>query len=413
MNRVFLKNIFTLVSGTAIAQLIAILAIPILTRLYSPEDFGLLATVVTISAFVATFSTLSYESAIVLEGDRPDAMSLVKLCFMLAFVISIAAGLLSLVYFGIENWPLSLFSMFTALLLSFSNIWWAYANMLVMYKVISKSQIIKSLIVVLSQLLIANFYISEYGLIIGNITGILISVIVLFATFDIARVFKESNYDSIKRVIKKYKAFPFYTAPQNLTGYFLDNFPIFIIGFLYSPATLGFYFLSKKMVQIPGGILGAAVKRVFYREAAILTDNGKFLELKALYKKMVLYLSSIIFVPILLMFMYSLDIFVYIFGSEWSESGNYAKWMVLSFGALFVMAPTRVLFLIFKKQKQLLGLDLGIGILSSSSFVIVNYYFSLLDAVAVFSTITAICYILIIVGWFVFFKKNKFLKLTL
>jgi len=406
MRSAFSKNVVTLISGTAISQLIVILATPIVTRLYSPADFGLLATVITIAAFVATFSTLSYESAIVLEGDRPDIMSLIKLCLVLGVVLSLVAGLLSLMYFGIENWLLSIFSMFTALLLSFANIWWAYSNMLGMYKVISKSQIVKSLIVILSQLLIAYFYLFEYGLIIGHIFGLLISVIVLFMTFDMTRVFQQSSYDSVKRVMKKYKDFPLYTAPQNLIGYFLDNFPIFVIGFLYSPATLGFYFLSKKVVQIPGGILGSAVKRVFYREAVILIDSGKLLELKALYNKMVLYLSFIILIPVVFIFVYSSDVFVYIFGSEWSESGHYAKWMALSFGALFVMAPTRVLFLIFKKQKKLLGLDLGIGLLSASSFLAVNYFYSLIDAVAVFSIILSICYTAIIAGWFSYFKKN-------
>lgn len=410
MKNIFLRNIFTLVSGTAIAQLIAFLAIPILTRLYTPESFGFLATVVTISAFVATFSTLSYESAIVLEGDRPDSMILLRLCFTLAVVISVLTGLLSLIYFKIENWHLSIFSMISALLLSFSNIWWAYANMLGMYNVISRSQIIKSLFVVISQLIIAYLYFSDYGLILGSIIGILISVIILFASFDTKRVFKEFNYVSIKKVIKKYKAFPLYTAPQNLTGYFLDNFPIFFIGLLYSPATLGFYFLAKKLVQIPGGLLGISVKRVFYREAVALKDKGKFSELRALYKKMVLYLSFIILVPVIFIFMYSMDFVVYVFGSEWSESGKYAKWMMLSFGALFVMSPTRVLFLIFNKQKQLLYLDLGIGLLTSLSFVAVNYYYSLIDAVAVFSVITSICYIIIVLGWFVYFRENKFLK---
>ena len=84
----FVKNVATLVAGTSVAQLIPILISPILTRIYSPEDFGLYATIVAISSVCAISSCLRYEYAIVQEKNKESAISLVKLSFYICFIFS-------------------------------------------------------------------------------------------------------------------------------------------------------------------------------------------------------------------------------------------------------------------------------------------------------------------------------------
>jgi lipopolysaccharide exporter len=405
MKNSFIKSILTLVNGTAVSQFIVVMAMPMLTRLYTPSDFGMLAIVITIAGFITTFSTLSYESAIVLEEDV-NVSSLVALCFLILIILSLAAGVFTLPYFGIENWHLSIYIMLMVLFLSSTNILFAFINRQGAYQKISKSQIVRALVIITSQLLIGYFIVTEYGLIIGNIFGSFIALIVLFLTLKDANLHQIVNILSLKRMMKKHKDFPRFTAPQNLIGFLLDNFPIFVIGLLYDASTLGFYFLSKKIVQIPGGVLGSAVKRVFYREASILTKNENILDLKKLYVKMVSYMALLIVIPILVVFVYAPEIFSLILGKEWLSSGYYAKWMILSFGALFVMAPTRVLFLVFKRQKQLLTLDLFIGSASVIGFLMANLYYDLITAVAVFSIISAIGYIIIVIGWFFYFQKH-------
>ena len=76
----FIRNVSILVSGTIVAQVIAVLASPILSRLYSPEQFGEYAIFITIVGLLSTISSLSYEMAIVKQKEEFDANSLFKIC---------------------------------------------------------------------------------------------------------------------------------------------------------------------------------------------------------------------------------------------------------------------------------------------------------------------------------------------
>src|SRR5438445_11064066 len=84
----FSKDSATLISGTAVAQAISILAVPILARIYHPEDYGVLGLYMSIAAVIGVFSTLQYSTAILLPADEADADALVALCFVATAFLS-------------------------------------------------------------------------------------------------------------------------------------------------------------------------------------------------------------------------------------------------------------------------------------------------------------------------------------
>jgi len=65
----FVRSVSVLVGGTAGAQILLVLAAPLLTRLYTPEDFGLLAVYASLLALIGVISSLRYELAIPLPED--------------------------------------------------------------------------------------------------------------------------------------------------------------------------------------------------------------------------------------------------------------------------------------------------------------------------------------------------------
>ena len=80
----FTANVLTLTTGTAVAQAITIVATPILVRIYTPKDFGLLAVLTTITGTVSIVASWRYETAIVLPDNDEDAVNLLVLCIMIA-----------------------------------------------------------------------------------------------------------------------------------------------------------------------------------------------------------------------------------------------------------------------------------------------------------------------------------------
>ena len=92
----FARGVSVLVGGTAGAQVLLVLAAPLLTRLYSPEDFGLLAVYASLLALIGVISSLRYELAIPLPEDDGEAANVAVLCLILVVISTILTGVLVL-----------------------------------------------------------------------------------------------------------------------------------------------------------------------------------------------------------------------------------------------------------------------------------------------------------------------------
>ena len=94
----FNRNVLTLMTGTTIAQAIPIAITPILTRIYTPEDFGVFALFMAIASIFGTIVNGRYELAIMLPRKNEDAINIFALGFIIAFVISLILLILVLVF---------------------------------------------------------------------------------------------------------------------------------------------------------------------------------------------------------------------------------------------------------------------------------------------------------------------------
>ncbi|MDP4274087.1 MAG: hypothetical protein Q8907_07400, partial [Bacteroidota bacterium] len=75
----FFRNIITLFSGNVVAQIIPLLAYPVLTRLYQPSDFGTLALFTSIVGILSVMATGRYELSVILPKRDEDAAGLLVL----------------------------------------------------------------------------------------------------------------------------------------------------------------------------------------------------------------------------------------------------------------------------------------------------------------------------------------------
>jgi O-antigen/teichoic acid export membrane protein len=65
----FIKNVLTIAGGTGFAQVISIFTAPIITRIYTPEDYGILGIYMMFTGIIGTISTLKLANAIIVEKD--------------------------------------------------------------------------------------------------------------------------------------------------------------------------------------------------------------------------------------------------------------------------------------------------------------------------------------------------------
>ena len=97
-SNIFDRSIMVLASGTIGAQGILVLAAPFLTRIYSPEAFGVLAIYTMLLTLIVSISSLSYQLAIPISQDEEEVPNLAALSLVLVCVSALLTGLLVLAY---------------------------------------------------------------------------------------------------------------------------------------------------------------------------------------------------------------------------------------------------------------------------------------------------------------------------
>lgn len=149
----FNRNVLTLASGTTISQAIPVLVSPILTRLYKPEDFGILALFISITSIISVVSMGRYELAIMLPEKHEDAINVAALAFIINFLVSIVSFVIIIILhkpiikilnadklsFWIYFVPLTIFFIGMFNILNYTN------NRLKLYKDISYANVYKAL----------------------------------------------------------------------------------------------------------------------------------------------------------------------------------------------------------------------------------------------------------------------------
>ena len=173
----FNRNVLTLMAGTTIAQAIPVAIAPILTRIYSPEDFGVYALFLSLITIFGVIINGRYELAIVLPKKDEDAINILAISFILNLTISLFLLILVILFYeyflkfpGIKNIGIWLY--FIPLVVFLIGFWKMlnYFNIRKkQFKDIAKATIIKSIVLAVVQLSIGFIKSGVTGLISGQI----------------------------------------------------------------------------------------------------------------------------------------------------------------------------------------------------------------------------------------------------
>ncbi|GAA3706771.1 lipopolysaccharide biosynthesis protein [Oceanisphaera sediminis] len=376
----FSRNVLTLMTGTAVAQAIPIAISPILTRIYSPEDFGVLGLFVAITAVFASIANGRYELAIMLPRKDSEAINLVVLGFAICTTISMI--LLLVVVFSNEKikeslgnesigfWlyfvPLSVFLSGCFNVLNYYNVRRKH------YKDLRNAAIAKSFVTASVQLSVGFFKSGAAGLIGGQIFSQLVAN---------TRLIKNIGKDDLSRSLckrkvivlaKRYRDFPKFTLWAGLANTLSQNINNVLISSYYGLSTLGHYSFTERMLGMPASLIGNAVGQVFFQQASKeYQQTGRaYNSFISATKKLVIISLPVYFV----LYFFVEDLFHYVFGPDWRVAGTYAKIMIPFFMIKFVVSPLTVMNQINKKNK--LGMLWQFGLLFLYVFVI---YFSQLQ----------------------------------
>ena len=400
----YIIQIITLMSGTLMAQVIMFAFIPILTRIYTPSEFGLYSLFFAISSMLGMVSSLRYEQAIMLPKSNRDAQALVFLSIIVTILFSlIIALILWLFYQPILNyfegnsylvWLLSPSIMIIGLVQIFET----YSTREQLYKKIAFVRMMESVTTISSQG-ISRYFFALDGLIVGKMFSNLISLY-LFCYFHIKKQTLVLKYITKRRIranIKRHEDFPKYFTLSSLLNSFSQQVPLFLFTLLFSPAIAGFYSLSARIIQAPILLVSGSTRSVFYQRASKMHSNGE--DITPLYLKTTIGLIKLFIAPLLIILFFGQEIFVFLFGLEWGESGVISQITIFWFLFVFISAPTSAMYNILNLQKILLIIQL-ITIVTRVVAIYLGYYiFGTYIASVVLFTIASVIHNIIFIGY--------------
>ncbi len=338
-------------TGTTIAQAIPVAITPILTRIYTPEDFGVLALFIAIVSIFGTIATGRYELAIMLPKKDEDAINIFALGFIITTILSSILLILTIIFNNyfvnllnnkeISMWlyfiPLAVFFMGFFNILNYFNI--RRKN----YKDIANATIIKSIAAAIIQLSIGFIKSGASGLVSGQIIS------QLFANMRLLKnILKDKILMSkIKKVkiialAKRYKDFPKHNAPAALFDIGALQMPFLFLTKLFNETIVGFYFLAARLIFLPSALIGTSISQVFFQTISNQKNNNE--KCMPLLKNTILKLSAISFLFTLLFFIFSPLLFKIIFGAEWEEAGEIARYLSIIFFIRFIVSPVSSVF---------------------------------------------------------------------
>ena len=398
------KNILKLITGTAIAQVISILISPILTRLYSTEEFGEFTIVSSIFGVLALIAGGRYELAIMLPKRKTEAANvfvlslLVNFCFL--FLLYLVLFLIDFFVFnqtiGIWYYVIPVFVFLMGIIQSVN----AWFNRRKMYKEIAVNRILSSAT--------TNGFSLLNGLIKINLNGLLFaSLIAGFSNLLVIshQIKKDINYIKrsvsivrIKEFAKKYNRFPLINSVQSLLDASQINGLIYLISVLFGKQSVGVFSLAIRILFAPMNFIGGSISQVFYQEASSLHHSSK--ELVPLMKKTLYQTSFLMLFVLVVIMLFGPLLFGLVFGKEWANAGIYSQllcpWICLD----FIRAPLSQIPLILHKQKEVLYFSVVSNLLLLLCFLIAGFYFKDLIIILTVISIAQVIYLSILILWF-------------
>lgn len=394
--------------GTGISQLVPILVTPILTRLFTPESFGQYALFLSLLSILVIPATGKLELALPIPKSNMETQVLVNytLFWLVLFCLFIFSIEIAIVVFW--NLNLVLFLLPLALFLQgvffILNYWYVRSSK---FKLLSYGYIVKSISIAIFTLIISIFYRNEFGLILGHLLGLFLTVLFLFNKLPF-RIFV-FNFDFLRRfkhILIEQIDFPKKSVINGLLNILSSQSPVIILSSLFPSNIVGYYFQAQRMLYAPITLIGTSISKVLYKKINERKQQNRSYYLIIL--KIIKTLFILILIPALIILFWGPWLFKFLLGAEWELTGTYASLIMPWMFMLFIVFPLTIIFEAEKKQFILAKfnsvllffrvLSLYLGFL-----LFANAFFS----VAFFSGVSFIVYS-IILYWIIKFTKRQY-----
>lgn len=347
--RELFRHMTTLMYGAGTAKLIALAAIPITTRLYSPEHFGVLSVFAALVALLTPLSTLRYASAIPLA--KSDRLSAHVLVLSLGLAIG-SAAVVGMFIWASSSWVFSALSM-----PALTPYWWlivlailgasiyeilsSWAIRRKGFKQLARSQAIQATLGAVVKVAVGVFTSSPTGLLLGHVAqqGGGLTALTNSYFHELYKLVKSVRYKRVVYIARAYSKFPIYRLPTQLLFIFSSQAILLFSAAVFGAETTGQLGLSIMALGLPVQLVGRSLGNAYFGEISRIGKRNvaeiRSLTVQALWRVLLFSL-----IPFFVLALLGPFIFTTVFGEAWGQAGRFAQ--LLSIYLVFQFLYTSV-----------------------------------------------------------------------
>jgi O-antigen/teichoic acid export membrane protein len=415
-NNIFFQNIAVVAGGNVTAKLIGIIAAPIITRLYTPEDYGIFSVFLSVVGVVGSLATLRYAVTIPIAKEEKLADNILKLCFLITLSLSIVwfigialVGKFFTVQFSAEQlqpylWLMPVVFLGKGIYEALNN--WAVRTQ--KFRLITRTKVSQGVSSSGVKIGLGAMGVTPLGLFLGHIAQEAAGITSLFSKLVQLKpsFLKSFNWSEIKYAARRYKKFPLVQSWSQLLLALGAQLPVLMIGAFYGVEVVGVFGLAQNMINMPMDLIGQSVAQVYYAEISKYGKNNP----EKIYKLSVSIIKKLFWIgliPVGLLIAFGPWVFKLVFGPEWLDAGVYARFLSILILTRFISSPIASIFNVYEKQSLQLTLNIIRVVLVFAAFYASNFFkLSALNSIGIYSILMTVYYAFLTIIVLRVVKKN-------
>lgn len=381
----FRQNFVRIAKANIFSQILLLAFMPLLTRLYGPEAFGIAALFTTALQITGSVCTWRFDRILPNTSNRQAAAAVWAIGLgILLFFVFVCAVVLMLSPSALNTWQgyaiLGSLMLYLPIALSGTGIqqlfrgWYARESNLAS---ISKARITQTCSYLFIAICIGAIGTEQNGLIIAASLSVCIPVATLWKYSDsLSSKLQHLNVKKIQVVAKQHIGQASLAAVVALVNVTSLTAPVILLSQLYSAAELGWYALMYRVVTTPLGTIMNALSISFWSRSAELIRHKKSTQALQLY----LSITKKMLVPAILVVLFAIVapyLIPVLFSAEWDGAGRVLQATTPMLIGYTLFSATNHLIVLRRQGLQLIadGLRLCLMLLSILSAHELNWDF--------------------------------------
>jgi O-antigen/teichoic acid export membrane protein len=352
----FLRKLSILAGGTLLGQALVVLSSPLLTRFFTPEEFGVFAVFGALAGILAAIVALRFEFAVLVATDDEDAAALVMVTIVAAAAMALLQAFL---IWRLGAWFVAVVDT-PALagwlwLLPPATFTWGIGSALAQWSIRRNTYAVNGVNRTLQlgsqaggQVVLGLLGAGAPGLIVGYMGGYVVRTghYLRYLPAGDRLLFLSRRPAALWRNARTHWRYPAFAFPSGLLHSSCDLAPVFLIAALYGPTMAGWYGLGQRVLALPMQMLSQVASQIFLGETRGLDGPA----LHRLFLRTLTLFAGLGVVGMLPLLLYGPELFAFVFGTPWREAGHIVQLLVPLYLVRFIVQPVSQLLYALKRQ---------------------------------------------------------------